>query len=123
MLGVCLGHQAIAETFGAKLRQLDQVLHGVQRSCCIVKEDSLLASIPTTFMAGRYHSWVVDRQEFPETLEVLATDEQGEIMVFRHRKLPIRAVQFHPESIMTPEGKKLIETWVQTVVKNKHNPA
>ncbi len=112
ILGVCLGHQAIAQHFGGTLKQLTQVLHGVQRTCLLQQSSPLTAGLPTTFQAGRYHSWVVNQKDFPSVLEVLVTDEEGEVMAYRHRQLPVYGVQFHPESIMTPEGKRMIGNWV-----------
>lgn len=113
ILGVCLGHQAIAEAFGGRLRQLDQVLHGVVRNVKIIKQDPLFDQIPETFPAGRYHSWVPDEDGFPATLKVLATGEEGSIMALRHEVLPVYGVQYHPESVMTPSGKQLISNWLR----------
>ncbi|MFN8154258.1 MAG: aminodeoxychorismate/anthranilate synthase component II [Bacteroidia bacterium] len=113
ILGVCLGHQAITEAFGGKLRQLDQVLHGVVRKVRIVETDPLFDGIPDEFPAGRYHSWVPDESSFPATLKVLATGEDGSIMALRHVELPVFGVQYHPESVMTPTGKQLIANWLR----------
>ncbi len=114
ILGVCLGHQAIAEAFGGKLKNLDRVLHGVSINTRVVKgKDYLFANCPETFETGRYHSWVADPQTLPESLEVIAMDEPGHIMAIRHKEFDIRGVQFHPESIMTPIGSKILENWVR----------
>ncbi len=114
ILGVCLGHQAIAEAFGGKLKNLDRVLHGVSINTRVVNgKDYLFANCPETFETGRYHSWVADPQTLPESLEVIAMDEPGHIMAIRHKEFDIRGVQFHPESIMTPIGSKILENWVR----------
>ena len=120
ILGVCLGHQAIAESFGGKLINLSEVYHGVSLPVNIVKNPSsglrpnadLFAGLPEPFMAGRYHSWVVDPDGFPEELEITAMDPGGHIMALRHRKYDVLGVQFHPESVLTPEGEKLMRNWL-----------
>lgn len=103
MLGVCLGHQAIGEVFGAKLENLSEVYHGVQSECTYEGRRMLI---------GRYHSWVVSNDGFPDCLEVTARTDDGQIMALRHRQFDIRGVQFHPESVLTPEGKALISEWL-----------
>jgi anthranilate synthase component 2 len=117
VLGICLGHQAIAEAFGGLLRQLDQVLHGVVRVCTITKQDEIFKGINNNYETGRYHSWVPDEKTFPECLDILATDEQNCIMVLKHKEHNIYGMQFHPESIMTPEGKMMLSNWVGLVKK------
>lgn len=113
ILGVCLGHQAIGERFGARLRNLDQVYHGIKSVITVTRpDDYLFAGLPEQIEVGRYHSWVVDREGFPESLEVTAVSPDGEIMALRHRSLDVRGVQFHPESILTPMGLKIIENWI-----------
>lgn len=113
VLGVCLGHQAIGECFGAKLLNLPQVYHGIQTPVTVVKEDYLFEGMPATFRVGRYHSWVVDTEEFPAELEVLAVDDEQRIMALRHKTLDVRGVQFHPESILTPDGLTIINNWLK----------
>ena len=110
ILGVCLGHQAIGEAFGASLENLAHVFHGVETPVEVVAEDEpLFANMPTTFQAGRYHSWVVAKQDLPSELEITAVDEDGVIMAMRHKEFDVRGVQFHPESIMTEFGRKMLE--------------
>jgi anthranilate synthase component 2 len=114
ILGVCLGHQAIGEAFGAGLRNLQQVYHGMETPIFHPNEagDVLLEGLPSPFNAGRYHSWVVDEQNFPQALKITARDAEGEIMAMRHRKFGVFGVQFHPESIMTAEGKPLLNNFL-----------
>lgn len=112
MLGVCLGHQAMAVAFGGKLKNLHSVKHGIATEAMRATNDVLLDSIPEVFAIGHYHSWVVDHP-LPAELEVLATDRDGQIMAFRHRTHNICGVQFHPESILTPEGPRMISNWLK----------
>lgn len=112
ILGVCLGHQAIGECFSAKLKNLPTVYHGVKSKATILKPDYLFEGLPDTIEVGRYHSWVVSDEEFPQNLEILATSPDGEIMALRHREYDIRGVQFHPESILTPEGINILRNWI-----------
>jgi anthranilate synthase component II len=113
ILGVCLGLQAITEAFGGKLYNLDDVLHGQQLKTFIIDdEEQLFKGIPKQFEAGRYHSWVADKNNFPEELKITATDDEGEIMALAHNKLDVKAVQFHPESIMTPFGNLILKNWI-----------
>jgi anthranilate synthase component II len=114
ILGVCLGHQGIAEVFGSPLYNIAQVLHGVPGRLQVVSDDLLFAGLPTSFTIGHYHSWAVQPQAVGPMLEVTATDELGHIMAIRHRKYPVRGVQFHPESIMTEHGKVLIDNWLKS---------
>jgi anthranilate synthase component 2 len=111
ILGVCLGHQAIGMAFGGKLENLTTVHHGLSSRLNIVCDDYLFNNFPHSSAVGRYHSWVVSNEQFPACLEILATDEAGEIMAIRHRILDVRGVQFHPESIMTTYGRTLIRNW------------
>lgn len=113
VLGICLGHQAIVEAYGGQLRQLDQVLHGLVRSVTVtVPEDPLFHGVPAEMQTGRYHSWVADEAFFPADLQVLALGEEGSIQVLKHCQHPVYGIQFHPESVMTPFGKKLLANWL-----------
>lgn len=112
ILGVCLGHQAIGERFGARLRNLSTVYHGVQTPARLVCDDYIFAGVPAEFDAGRYHSWVVNRESLPQELEITAVSDDGEIMAMRHKVYDIRGVQFHPESILTPYGITILENWL-----------
>lgn len=113
ILGVCLGQQAIGEAFGGKLTNLSKVYHGVATSCNIIIEDAkLFKGLPSEIEVGRYHSWVVDKEGFPEELEVTAVDENDIIMALRHKKYDVRAVQFHPESVLTPMGEQIMRNWL-----------
>lgn len=115
ILGVCLGHQAIGEAFGGDLHNLTRVYHGLETPVDITEAESkLFADIPTPFMAGRYHSWVVQPSELPAELKVTATAEDGSIMAMQHREFPIYGVQFHPESVMTPYGKKMLANFLKS---------
>ncbi len=112
ILGVCLGHQAIGEAFGAKLENLSDVFHGVATPCHIIEEDPIFSGIPRDITIGRYHSWVVSREGLPDCLEVTAVSDEGQIMALRHRELNVRGIQFHPESVLTPDGKKMLQNWM-----------
>lgn len=113
ILGICLGEQAIGERFGARLRNLSEVYHGVQSPVTITVDDEyIFEGLPKRIDVGRYHSWVVDSVSFPETLEITAMSDDGEIMAVRHKSLDIRGVQFHPESVLTPEGLTILSNWL-----------
>ena len=154
ILGVCLGHQAIGEVFGAKLENLSDVFHGVATPCHLVTDptptpplegrgmatalldtanfgaaaplpsrggvgggvcnpvDPLFTGLPADITVGRYHSWVVSREGFPDCLEITAVSDEGQIMALRHRELNVRGIQFHPESVLTPDGKKMLQNWL-----------
>jgi anthranilate synthase component 2 len=116
ILGVCLGHQCIGEIFGGKLTNLDKVFHGVATPIKLSnsKDVILFNGLPDTFSVGRYHSWVVDAAGFPDELEVTATDDSGKVMALRHKKFDVRGVQFHPESILTEFGEKILENWLKS---------
>ena len=117
ILGVCLGQQAIGEVFGGKLVNLKEVYHGVATKIK-VKEDRLLSEndifkdLPFELQVGRYHSWIVDNNNFPADLEITAEDENGYIMALRHKTFDVQGVQFHPESVLTPMGEKMITNWL-----------
>jgi anthranilate synthase component 2 len=113
ILGVCLGHQAIGERFGAHLRNLEDVYHGIQTPINIKVDDYIFAGLERRLPVGRYHSWIVDTVDFPADLEITATDDEGNIMAMRHRQLDVRGVQFHPESILTPDGLTIIDNWLK----------
>lgn len=113
MLGVCLGHQAIGESFGGTLQNMNNVLHGIATPITVVSESYLFDNIPETFDAGRYHSWIVEKDSLPKVLEITSIDKEGRIMSFQHREFDIQGVQFHPESILTPIGEKILENWVR----------
>jgi anthranilate synthase component II len=112
ILGVCLGHQAIAEAFGGKLINLSTVYHGVATPVKILDARSqVLEGLPETIEVGRYHSWIVSDEDFPEELEVTARDDNGYIMGLQHKKFDVQGVQFHPESVLTPDGEKILRNW------------
>lgn len=114
ILGVCLGHQAIAEAYGGSLLNLDKVYHGVVGQMRqIVPGDYLMEGVPDNFDAGRYHSWVVERSTLPEDLEITVENNEGYIMALRHRIHDVRGVQFHPESVLTEYGGKMILNWLR----------
>lgn len=112
ILGVCLGQQAIGEVFGGSLANLEKVYHGVATPVDIISDDILFDGISSPMMVGRYHSWVVEGT-LPDTLEILAKDENGQIMAIRHKTFDVRGVQFHPESVLTPHGKQLLKNWLR----------
>ena len=124
MLGVCLGHQAIGEAFGGKLTNLSDVFHGVATEGTVltlsdgVKNTDgntvspIFANLPSRITMGRYHSWVVSQEQFPDCLEVTAESDEGQIMALRHRTLDINGIQFHPESVLTTEGRTMIKNWL-----------
>lgn len=114
ILGICLGQQAIGEVFGGSLINLEKVYHGVSSKVKLQKEDSLFKDLPTQFEVGRYHSWVINPDDFPDDLEITSVDENGEIMSIRHKTYDVKGVQYHPESILTPHGKKILENWLES---------
>jgi anthranilate synthase component 2 len=113
ILGVCLGHQAIGEAFGANLSNLDHVFHGLSTPVRVTdKTEYLFRGLPGSFNAGRYHSWVVDSRDLPESLIVTCMDENGLIMGISHREYDVRGLQFHPESVLTENGMDIIRNWI-----------
>ena len=112
MLGVCLGHQAIGECFGAQLTNLSEVFHGVATEGTQFGNDPIFAGLPQRITMGRYHSWVVSKDGLPSCLEITAESDEGQIMALRHREYDIHGIQFHPESVLTPEGRKIIENFI-----------
>ncbi len=113
ILGICLGHQAIAEAFGGQLRNLTEVQHGVASTLTVVP-DQLFEGLPTQFAVGRYHSWVVNEAYLPTELEVIGRTPDQQIMAIRHKQYDLRGLQFHPESILTEHGSQLIQNWLQS---------
>ncbi|HRH11148.1 MAG TPA: aminodeoxychorismate/anthranilate synthase component II [Bacteroidia bacterium] len=113
IFGVCLGLQAIGETFGAQLENLKTVYHGISTSVKIVHEDKIFEGCPKTFNVGRYHSWVIKNQNIPNELIVTAVDEQNNIMAAKHKNYDVRGVQFHPESILSEYGETIIRNWLK----------
>lgn len=112
ILGVCLGHQAIGEAFGGKLVNLSTVYHGVALNCQL-HSSALFAGLPQSIPVGRYHSWVVSTENFPEELDVTAVDDNGYIMALQHKTYDIQGVQFHPESVLTPDGETILRNWLK----------
>ena len=112
ILGVCLGEQAIGEVFGGKLVNLKEVYHGIQSKIRITADDYIFNGLPEEIAVGRYHSWVVDKETLPACLEITAVSAEGYIMAIRHKDYDVRGIQFHPESVLTPDGKKMIENWI-----------
>lgn len=112
MLGVCLGHQAIGEAFGARLTNLSEVFHGVATEGTQLGNDYIFGSLPHRITMGRYHSWVVSREGLPECLEVTAESDDGLIMGLKHRSYDIHGIQFHPESVLTPQGRTIMVNWL-----------
>ena len=130
ILGVCLGEQAIGQVFGVKLTNLDEVFHGIQTKIRIgndelpdgkpvsdkqqlsLASDYLFSGLPSEILVGRYHSWVVDTEDFPEELAITALSPEGQIMALKHRTFDIHGIQFHPESILTPDGKTILRNWI-----------
>lgn len=130
IFGVCLGEQAIGQVFGGKLTNLDEVFHGIQTQIRIgndelpdgnpvsdkqqlsLASDYLFSGLPSEILVGRYHSWVVDTEDFPEELAITALSPEGQIMALKHRTFDIHGIQFHPESILTPDGKTILRNWI-----------
>ena len=126
ILGVCLGHQAIGQAFGGELMNLSKVYHGVSTPIYMMKDlnksayhNDWFSELETQQVVGRYHSWVVKQEQLPETLEITSVDELGMIMSLRHKKFDVQGVQFHPESVLTANGKKMLENWLLPKAINK----
>lgn len=118
ILGVCLGHQAIGEYFGGTLINLPQVFHGVATDIALTSkaiQEGIFEGLPATIKVGRYHSWIIANNGFPACLEVTATDEAGNCMALRHKQYHVTGVQFHPESILTPQGETILKNWVLSI--------
>lgn len=114
ILGICLGQQAIAEVFGGKLSNLEKVYHGVATKIKIIDNNEMLfEGLEGEFYVGRYHSWVVSNEDFPSDLSITSMDELGNIMSLRHNSFDVKGVQFHPESILTPNGKAILANWLK----------
>ncbi len=118
ILGVCLGHQAIGQAFGGKLINLSSVFHGVATKIEVGSQQSeirspLFEGLPNELEVGRYHSWVVSKENFPEELEITAEDENGMIMGLQHKTYDVQGVQFHPESVLTPKGEDIMRNWLK----------
>ena len=114
MLGVCLGHQAIGEAFGGKLINMNKVLHGIATPVNVTENKTFLFdTLPDTFAVGRYHSWIVSSEDLPDCFEVTSYDSEGMIMSMQHKQYNVQGVQFHPESVLTPLGEKIIENWLK----------
>ena len=113
ILGICLGHQAIAEVFGGKLTNMEKVFHGVATPICLAKErDEIFKGIPDSFLVGRYHSWQADKGTFSAELKITAEDKDGSIMALAHKEYDVKGLQFHPESILTEFGKEIMFNWI-----------
>lgn len=115
ILGICLGQQAIGEVYGGSLTNLEKVYHGVATKVNLeVNDEDLFKDIPSEFEVGRYHSWVISNDGFPDDLQITSKDENGEIMSIRHKKYDVKGVQFHPESVLTPHGKTILKNWLES---------
>lgn len=113
ILGVCLGEQAIGEAFGGQLTNLEDVYHGVATQARIVAKDYIFDGLDESIEIGRYHSWIVSQENFPDCLEVTALDDKGQVMALRHKEFDIHGVQFHPESVLTPKGKEIVKNFIE----------
>lgn len=113
ILGVCLGHQAIAEVYGARLENMQEVMHGISSQVeIVVKDEKLFSHLPSFIEVGHYHSWVVSKIDFPDCLIITSQDGNGSIMSFKHKIHDVQGIQFHPESILTPNGKEILRNWL-----------
>lgn len=114
ILGVCLGHQAIAEAFGCNLKNLEKPLHGISSTISVLDSNTIFNNCPINFQIAHYHSWVVETMPYDHILETIALDSYGNCMALQHKNLPIYGVQFHPESILTENGKKILKNWLES---------
>lgn len=112
ILGVCLGHQAIGEAFGAQLKNLEDVYHGVATRINITQPDYIFDTLGCELEVGRYHSWIVDNNGLPDCIEITATDNNGQIMALKHKEFDVHGVQFHPESVLTPAGETIVKNFL-----------
>ena len=112
ILGICLGEQAIGEVMGGKLVNLAEVYHGIQSEVTLTAPDYIFDGLPENILVGRYHSWVVDCDTLPDCLETTALSHEGYIMALRHKTLDVHGIQFHPESVLTPDGRQMINNWL-----------
>ena len=112
IFGVCLGHQAVGEVFGAQLTNLSDVFHGVATEGTLFGNDAVFDGLPRRITMGRYHSWVVSKENFPDCLEITAESDEGQIMALRHKEYDIHGIQFHPESVLTPDGRQILRNWI-----------
>ena len=119
IFGVCLGQQAIAEAFGGSLINLSEIFHGVATESKQIKEHQIFKNLPETLEVGRYHSWAVNPDDFPEELEITSIDKDGMIMSLKHKNYDVHAVQYHPESILTPNGKQILENFILSPTLSK----
>lgn len=115
ILGICLGHQAIGEYMGCKLKNMEKVMHGTASVVEHLQNDILFDHVPRNFPAGRYHSWVIDKETLSDCTEVTATDDQGDIMAIKHKTLNLHGLQFHPESILSDFGDVIMKNWIKTL--------
>lgn len=113
ILGVCLGHQAIGESFGGTLTNLSKVYHGISTPIEVLHSTGVFAGLPNKLQVGRYHSWVVNNEGLPADLEITARDENGMIMAMQHKTYDVTGVQFHPESVLTPDGEMMMRNWLK----------
>lgn len=113
ILGVCLGHQAIGESFGGQLTNLSDVFHGVATDGTQFGNDYVFEGLGERITMGRYHSWVVSKENFPECLEITAESDEGQIMAMKHKEYDIHGIQFHPESVLTTEGRTMLKNWLE----------
>ena len=114
MLGICLGHQAIAQFLGGEIVQRKEVLHGIQTPILLTENSSCIFNdLPLYFKAGRYHSWELSKENIPESIQVTAVDEEGSVMALQNKEKKLYGLQFHPESIMTPDGEKMVSNFIE----------